>query len=83
MDGAPLKTGTNTFNGDSHSVKFENVRFGYKDAEVLHGIDLELKEDTMTALVMVVVNLHLQNYLYITTTLMAEKSLLVDKILQT
>jgi len=51
MDGAPLKTGTNTFKGDSHSVKFENVRFGYKDAEVLHGIDLELKEDTMTALV--------------------------------
>ena len=51
MDGEPLKTGGNNFKGTSCEVKFENVRFGYKDAEVLHGVDLDLKEDTMTALV--------------------------------
>ena len=51
MDNQPLKTSSNAFKGDSHIVKFEDVHFGYKDKEVLHGIDLELNEGTMTALV--------------------------------
>ncbi len=51
MDNEPLKTNNNTFTGSSHEVRFENVRFGYKEKEVLHGVDLELHEGTMTALV--------------------------------
>lgn len=51
MDNEPLKTGGSKFKGNSHIVRFEDVRFGYKDNEVLHGVNLELKEGTMTALV--------------------------------
>ena len=51
MDHAPLKTNDNAFNGNSHIVKFEDVRFAYKEQEVLHGVSLELKERTLTALV--------------------------------
>ena len=51
MDNEPLKTSDNTFNGNSHAVKFESVRFAYKEKEVLHGVSLELKEGTLTALV--------------------------------
>ena len=51
MDHAPLKTNDNAFNGNSHIVKFENVRFAYKEQEVLHGVSLELPEGSLTALV--------------------------------
>ncbi len=51
MDNTPLKTGSKAFNGTSHDVRFENVRFAYKDSEVIHGLSLELKEGTLTALV--------------------------------
>lgn len=51
MDSQPLKTNGNTFKGTSHSVEFKNVRFAYKEKEVVHGISLALKEGTMTALV--------------------------------
>ena len=51
MINEPLKTNDNPFIGNSHIVKFENVRFAYKDAEVLHGVSLELEEGSMTALV--------------------------------
>lgn len=51
MDNEPLNTNDNAFRGDSHDVKFENVRFAYKDREVLYGVSLELKEGTLTALV--------------------------------
>ncbi len=51
MSSAPLKTGSKPFNGNSHNVKFENIRFSYKDAEVIHGLSLELKEGSLTALV--------------------------------
>ncbi|MCR5208963.1 MAG: ABC transporter ATP-binding protein/permease [Lachnospiraceae bacterium] len=51
MDHPPLKEGTNGFKGDSCDVSFENVRFSYEDNEVLHGINLELKQGTTTALV--------------------------------
>lgn len=51
MDSAPLKSKGQNFTGRSHDVRFEDVRFAYKDREVLHGISLELKEGTLTALV--------------------------------
>ena len=34
-----------------NSIVIQNVRFGYKDKEVLHGIDLTIPEGTVTALV--------------------------------
>ena len=51
MDNEPLKTNNNAFTGNSHSVTFDDVRFAYKEQEVLHGVSLELGEGTLTALV--------------------------------
>ncbi|MBR1848495.1 MAG: ABC transporter ATP-binding protein [Lachnospiraceae bacterium] len=51
MEHPPLKEGKNEFKGKNYDVSFENVRFAYEDKEVLHGIDLELKQGTTTALV--------------------------------
>jgi ATP-binding cassette subfamily B protein len=51
MDNAPLKTNDNAFTGTSHIVRFDDVRFAYKEQEVLHGVSLELGEGTLTALV--------------------------------
>ena len=51
MDHAPLKTNGNSFTGNSHIVRFEDVRFAYKEQEVLHGVSLDLPEGTLTALV--------------------------------
>lgn len=47
----PLKEGTSDFTGKNRDVSFENVRFGYEDKEVLHGVNLELKQGTTTAIV--------------------------------
>lgn len=33
------------------TIELKNVRFGYKDEEILHGIDLTIKEGTVNALV--------------------------------
>ena len=46
-----LKQSMREFQGDNHDIRFENVRFTYKDDEVIHGINLSLKEGQMTALV--------------------------------
>ena len=51
IDNPPLKQSERDFEGSSHDIHFENVHFSYKDTEVLHGIDLALKEGQMTALV--------------------------------
>ncbi|PWJ12177.1 ABC transporter ATP-binding protein [Ruminococcus flavefaciens] len=51
MDSEPLKTKDNSFIGNSNIVKFEDVHFAYKEQEVLHGVSLELKEGSLTALV--------------------------------
>ena len=51
MDNQPLKNNDNLFIGNSHIVKFEDVRFAYREQEVIHGVSLELKEGTLTALV--------------------------------
>ena len=36
---------------DKFDIKFNNVTFGYEKREILHGINFEIKENTMTALV--------------------------------
>lgn len=51
MDRPPLKEGKNGFTGEGKDISFENVRFGYEDEEVLHGVNLEMKQGTTTALV--------------------------------
>ncbi len=51
MEHPPLKEGTNDFKGTGHDVSFENVRFAYEEKEVLHWINLSLKQGTTTALV--------------------------------
>ncbi len=51
MEHPPLKEGQNGFTGADRNILFENVRFGYGDEEILHGVSLELKQGTTTALV--------------------------------
>ncbi len=51
MKHPPLKEGTSSFNGTDLDVEFRDVHFGYEDTEVLHGVDLSLKQGTTTALV--------------------------------
>ncbi|MCR5107000.1 MAG: ABC transporter ATP-binding protein/permease [Lachnospiraceae bacterium] len=51
MDHPPLKEGKNGFSGTDMDVVFDNVRFGYEDEEVLHGVSLKMKQGTTTALV--------------------------------
>lgn len=51
MDRPPLKEGKNEFTGEGKDISFENVRFGYEDEEVLHGVNLEMMQGTTTALV--------------------------------
>lgn len=51
MDHAPLKEGKSGFTGANNDVSFTDVHFGYAEKEVLHGISLNLKQGTTTALV--------------------------------
>ena len=51
MDRPPLKEGNAPFTGADRNIVFENVKFSYEDKEVLHGVNLELKQNTTTALV--------------------------------
>jgi len=51
MDNPPLKEGTSNFTGVNNDVSFENVHFGYENTEVIHGVNLEMKQGTTTALV--------------------------------
>ena len=51
MDHAPLKEGKSGFTGTNNDVSFTDVHFGYAEKEVLHGISLNLKQGTTTALV--------------------------------
>lgn len=51
MDKPALKEGKSEFKGLNRDIKFENVKFAYEDKEILHGVDLELKQGTTTALV--------------------------------
>lgn len=51
MNTPPLRQTDRPFAGTDHSISFENVRFAYKEAEVLHGITLSAKEGGLVALV--------------------------------
>ena len=51
MDKPALKEGSEKFSGVNRDVQFENVRFAYGEKEILHGVSLELKQGTTTALV--------------------------------
>ena len=51
LDHPPLKSSDRAFEGVNHDIRFEDVHFTYKDDEVIHGIDLEIKEGQMVALV--------------------------------
>lgn len=51
MDKPALKEGTSGFIGDNHDVEFKDVHFSYDEKEVIHGVDLMLKQGTTTALV--------------------------------
>ncbi|MCR4787069.1 MAG: ABC transporter ATP-binding protein/permease [Lachnospiraceae bacterium] len=51
MEHPPLKEGTSGFKGNNLDVEFKDVHFGYEDTEVLHGVNLSLKQGTTTALV--------------------------------
>ncbi len=51
MDHPPLKEGTSDFKGKDLDVQFRDVHFAYEDTEVLHGVNLSLKQGSTTALV--------------------------------
>ena len=51
LDYPELKTGTAPFCGTGHDIEFRNVRFAYKDLEVLKGLSFTAAENRMTALV--------------------------------
>ncbi len=51
MEHPPLKEGTASFKGEGLDVEFKDVHFGYEDTEVLHGVNLSLKQGSTTALV--------------------------------
>ena len=51
FDYPELKTGTAPFSGTGHNIEFRNVRFAYKDLEVLKNISFTAQERQMTALV--------------------------------
>ena len=51
MDKPALKEGTSGFIGDNHDVEFKDIHFSYDKKEVIHGVDLMLKQGTTTALV--------------------------------
>jgi len=51
LDYPELKTGTAPFSGKGHSIEFRNVRFAYKDLEVLKDVSFTAEEKRMTALV--------------------------------
>lgn len=51
FDYSELKTGTAPFSGTGHNIEFRNVRFAYKDLEVLKNVSFTAQERQMTALV--------------------------------
>jgi len=50
-EGEGLKVSDRDFEGNGHGIRFENVKFSYKDAEVIHDASFEIKENSMTAFV--------------------------------
>ncbi|WP_417050400.1 ABC transporter ATP-binding protein [Dysosmobacter welbionis] len=51
MNAPALEQKEKPFTGKDHSLSFENVRFAYKEDEVLHRVSLTVPEGSLTALV--------------------------------
>lgn len=51
MDKPALKEGTSDFSGKNYDIEFKDIHFGYGETEVLHGVDMSLKQGTTTALI--------------------------------
>lgn len=51
LDHPPLKSSDKAFEGANHNIRFEDVHFSYKEDEVIHGVNLDIKEGQMVALV--------------------------------
>lgn len=51
MDKPALKEGTSEFSGKNYDIEFKDIHFGYGETEVLHGVDMSLKQGTTTALI--------------------------------
>ncbi|SDX83352.1 ATP-binding cassette, subfamily B [Ruminococcaceae bacterium YAD3003] len=51
MDKPALKEGTSEFTGKNYDIEFKDIHFGYGETEVLHGVDMSLKQGTTTALI--------------------------------
>lgn len=51
LNSPPLVQTDKPFSGTDHSIAFENVRFAYKEDEVLHGVSLKAQEGSLLALV--------------------------------
>lgn len=51
MNGDAIKQGSHGFEGKDYDIEFKDVKFSYKENEVLHGINLTLKQGTTTALI--------------------------------
>ena len=51
LEHPPLKEGKAGFKGHNLDIEYKDVRFSYKDAEVLHGINLSFRQGETTALV--------------------------------
>ena len=51
MSAPPLQQTDRPFAGKNHSISFEDVRFGYQEEEVLHGVSLSAREGSLVALV--------------------------------
>lgn len=51
MSEPPLQQTDDPFTGRDHTIDFTDIRFAYKEEEVLHGVTLHIPEGSMTALV--------------------------------
>ena len=51
MDKPALKEGSSDFTGSDYDIEFKDIHFGYGETEVLHGVNLSLKQGATTALV--------------------------------
>jgi ATP-binding cassette subfamily B protein len=51
LSAPPLRQTDKPFGGKDHSIAFEDVRFAYKEEEVLHGVSFTAPEGSLVALV--------------------------------
>jgi ATP-binding cassette subfamily B protein IrtA len=47
----PLRQSENSFQGDSHSISYQNVSFGYGEQQVIHNVNFTVRQGTKTAIV--------------------------------